>query len=447
MAKKRRKPKAQNRPRSNKDNSIESAIRLHQAGKLAAAEKAYRRALRSNPRDPHALYLCGVVNAQLENHTDAIDLLRQAVGLNPDHPQSLSELAKLYQLTGQLEESATTLRQLIALRPDIGDLHNNLAIVLKQLDQPDEAKAACQTAIEMNPDRAEPRATLASIQRQLGAFEEAAASYRQAIELDPNLDGIYRDLIATLRDHGQSDEIAAVAEAWLQHEPENPVAHHMLAIYGDAATPERTSDGYVREVFDEFAATFDESLQGLDYQGPQLIARALAEEPGDTPPLPDVLDAGCGTGLCGPVLRPISTRLIGVDLSSMMLERAKKLDLYDQLVEAELTGYLEQHPKSYDLIVAADTFNYFGALPALLEAAASALKESGRLIFTLEHSEDADATDGYQLNPNGRYSHQEDYVKTCLADQGLDITCLTRATLRKEKDQPVAALVISARKG
>ena len=213
----------------------------------------------------------------------------------------------------------------------------------------------------------------------------------------------------------------------------------------DAALKLDGNPDEIKSFYEDWSETYNSDTTKAEWIGPGIVARLLQQFLPDTEAR--LLDAGCGTGLCGPVLRPISTRLIGVDLSSMMLERAKKLDRYDQLVEAELTGYLEQHHKSYDLIVAADTFNYFGALPALLEAAASALKESGRLIFTLEHSEDADATDGYQLNPNGRYSHQEDYVKTCLADQGLDITCLTRATLRKEKDQPVAALVISARKG
>ena len=36
----------------------------------------------------------------------------------------------------------------------------------------------------------------------------------------------------------------------------------------------------------------------------------------------DVLDAGCGTGLCGPGLRGRAGRLVGVDLSPEMLKRA-----------------------------------------------------------------------------------------------------------------------------
>ena len=58
----------------------------------------------------------------------------------------------------------------------------------------------------------------------------------------------------------------------------------------------------------------------------------------------DVLDAGCGTGLCGPLVAPYARRLSGVDLSAGMLARAKEKNVYDALVQGELTEYLRgQH--------------------------------------------------------------------------------------------------------
>lgn len=46
----------------------------------------------------------------------------------------------------------------------------------------------------------------------------------------------------------------------------------------------------------------------------------------------DILDAGCGTGLCADVLRPYAKSLVGVDLSPQMLALAAKQQIYDQLV-------------------------------------------------------------------------------------------------------------------
>ena len=53
-----------------------------------------------------------------------------------------------------------------------------------------------------------------------------------------------------------------------------------------------------------------------------------------------MLDAGCGTGLCGPLIAPYARRLVGVDLSERMLAQARARDVYDELVKGELTAYL-----------------------------------------------------------------------------------------------------------
>ena len=60
-------------------------------------------------------------------------------------------------------------------------------------------------------------------------------------------------------------------------------------------------------------------------------------------PTRDVLDAGAGTGLCGESLRTYARKLVGIDLSARMLEKAKDRAVYDELVVAELTAYMREH--------------------------------------------------------------------------------------------------------
>ena len=91
----------------------------------------------------------------------------------------------------------------------------------------------------------------------------------------------------------------------------------------------------------------------------------------------DVLDAGCGTGLCGPLLAPYARRLVGVDLSERMLDQARARDVYDELVKGELTEYLAASAGTFDAIVSADTLVYFGPLEAVAEAAERALRPGG----------------------------------------------------------------------
>src|SRR4029077_16423873 len=109
----------------------------------------------------------------------------------------------------------------------------------------------------------------------------------------------------------------------------------------------------------------------------------------------DVLDAGCGTGLCGLLVAPYARQLVGVDLSEGMLDHARKKNVYDELVRGELTAYLQNRHDAFDLIVTADTLVYFGALEDVAVAAAGALRSGGRVVFTVEEATDDDAPSTY----------------------------------------------------
>ena len=53
------------------------------------------------------------------------------------------------------------------------------------------------------------------------------------------------------------------------------------------------------------------------------------------------LDLGCGTGLCGPLVRPMVDRLTGVDLSARMIEKARSLGVYDRLEQGDIVEFLD----------------------------------------------------------------------------------------------------------
>ena len=109
-----------------------------------------------------------------------------------------------------------------------------------------------------------------------------------------------------------------------------------------------------------FASSFESKLERLSYCAPALVA-AMLEDFGCEPSYRlDVLDAGCGTGLCGALVKPFARRLIGVDLSQGMLAHARDKNVYDALTKAELREYLHDNSEAFDLIVSADTLVYFG---------------------------------------------------------------------------------------
>jgi len=175
----------------------------------------------------------------------------------------------------------------------------------------------------------------------------------------------------------------------------------------------------------------------------------LAEALGAVLPAPaaalDVLDAGCGTGLCAPLLRPHARRLAGVDLSGGMVEKARQRGGYDALDVAELTAYLQQQPGAWDVVLSADTLVYFGELGTVLAAAHAALRPGGWLAFSLEAEEGEG--DCVTLTASGRYRHSRAHVLHALERACFHDIRISEDSLRKEFGQPVRSWVVLARRG
>lgn len=237
-------------------------------------------------------------------------------------------------------------------------------------------------------------------------------------------------------------EAAACYRAWLQAEPGNAVARHFLAACSGTDVPARASDGFVTAVFDDMAESFDAKLVGkLSYRGPEIVA-ALLDGVCVAGRGLDILDGGCGTGLCAAVLAPWARRLVGVDLSRRMLDKAHARGLFDELAEAELTAYLTQQRAAFDIVVMADTLIYFGELTDLFAATRQALRCGGYFAFTVES---ALPPHDYRLEPSGRYRHSRRYLEQRLAAAGFEALRGDDVFLRSELGRPIEGIGMLAR--
>lgn len=430
---------------------LKEAMRLHQSEQMAEAEMVYRQILAQSPEDVDALHYLGVLLHQRGNSRQGSQLIRKAIKRQPGYVDAHKNLGNVLMESGRLEKAEQCYRKAIQLRPDDTDAQLNLCIVLRLQKRYEEAIEAGLKSV--NSNAANPLAWFAfgKALKAGGMTDAAIAAFYRAINLNKEMVEAHNELCHTLyRAEKVSDvpEIKAkerikAYQDWLKNEPDNPVVNFMLAACLGDESISRMPDEVVRRLFDGFAASFDQNLSSLDYRVPELVKDRLRKRYPNPLARMAVLDAGCGTGLCAPFLRPLAGSLLGVDLSAGMIKQARRRNLYDDLQEAELTRFLQETTAKFDLVTCADTLVYFGDLGPFFKAVAKTLQPGGLLIFSVEHLSTGTA-DGYQINTSGRYSHTTEYVRGRLKSAGLSIIGIGEEVIRRESSEPVRGLIVEA---
>jgi predicted TPR repeat methyltransferase len=426
------------------DEAIALAIQLQKQHHLAEAKLIYAGVLEVAPQHQDALHYTGLLAHQEGRTEEAIDLIGQSLALSPNQADWHSNLGIVLQSDGRLEEAIAEYERAITIDPGHANAHSNLGVLLRAAGRPEEAETAYRTAIRLCPDHVDAYTNLGVLLNGRNRAKEASECFCKAITLRPGHPDARRLLALAHCMIGEVDEAVKVLEEWLADEPGEPIAQHMLAASTGAGVPPRASNAFVEKTFDAFAASFEAKLQSLAYRAPDLVVATLADAGISADRRLEILDIGCGTGLCGTLLRPYASRLVGVDLSAKMLALARKKDVYTDLQQCELTEFLRARPDAFDVMVSADTLVYFGDLREFCDAAAGALRPSGTLVFTLEHAMGETDVD-YRLELHGRYSHGVAYVQRVLAKAGLTAEAES-AELRNEAGAPVAGLVVRATK-
>ncbi len=425
--------------------ALEIGLKLHQNGHFTQAEMLYMRILEAAPGNIDTLHYLGLLCHQHNRGKEAAELIKRIITLAPENADAHNNLGNVLEGMGMTGEAEECYRQAIALFPDHGPAMNNLGVMLMARNKVAEAVTTYQNAIRVAPDSADFHYNLGNALVKSKDGDGAIAAYQRAIALKPDYALAWQRLAMYFLSADRKKEAEALFKKWLTVEPGNPTVLYLQAACLGSDAPDRAPNQYVQQVFDDMADNFDTHLvEKLDYRAPDLLIEALAQAlPKPTNNL-EILDAGCGTGLCGPLLRPYAGQLTGIDLSPRMLAKAKGRTVYDTLTTAELTAFLDQQSQAFDIIFSADTLCYFGALAPVFTAASKALKPDGFFAFTLE------TADGHavnlRLNSHGRYSHTRAYAKETLAAAGLKTVSIASKELRKEEGRPVSGFVVVAKK-
>ncbi len=411
---------------------------------FAAAASTFRKVIGKNETDPRLIR--DFVAALIENNEfpEAEQLCSQALANEPANVDSLVSFGHLQQAMKMPDEAAQTYLAVLKIDPNNVRATNNIGTICMGRDEPQNALDWFLNAVRLDGEFVEAMFNAGVAYQNLGNADAAANYFNAAITKKKDLPRAYRYLSEIYRVAGRSELHQRTLKAWLEVSPGSAIAKHLLAASQGDSSVLRAPDDFIRDEFDDFADSFDERLEKLDYTTPTKLIDLLGRQEIAARSLDRALDAGCGTGLCAKGIRRLAKTVVGVDLSVRMLEQASQLEVYSELIEAELDAYMRSRPSAFDLVVSADTLVYFGALESVLEAAAITMNPSGILAFSVELSEDAVVGD-YRLQNSGRYCHSRDYVVSCLSDAGFEVLAEDATTIRIEANKPVTGLLVVAR--
>lgn len=409
------------------DDLLRQAIGSFQAGQLENAERQFRDLLAQSPQHLAGLNLLGMVLTGAGKFEDAERTIKAAIAVNANSDATHHNLGMVLQALARPGEAVACFDRAIAINPNAADSWNQRGKALHTLRRLDDALQSFNRAAGLKPDLVEAWLGLGSILSLAKDSEKALVAYDKALALNPKLPEAWLGRALSLAQLKRKDEaIAAYRDALRHGVDQGQVALHLAAL-GAAPPPTATPAASVVAAFDQYAETFDRNLvEDLKYAIPVAIADALKRH-GAKGGL-DILDLGCGTGLTGEQIVSLKRKMIGVDLSPKMLEKARARGIYDELVCGELVAFLDGQETNCDVVVAADVFIYIGDLVPVFERVRRALRKNGLFCFSVEASDDADVA----YRETFHFAHSAAYIRGLAQASSFAVEELEPVVIRQE---------------
>src|SRR3984885_9870488 len=244
---------------------FDQGLALHQAGRLADAEKIYYQVLEIQPDHFDSLHLLGVILYQRGNHAQAVRQIDVALKKRPNSSVALNSRGVALKELKRLEEALASFDRALTLQPNYAEAHSNRGVTLYELKRFNEALSSYDYALKLRPDYAEALSNRGNALKELRRFEEALSSYNRALALRPDYAEALSNRGATLKELKRLEEALASYDRALTVRPD----------YAEALS-NRGATLHELARFEEALASFDHALTVRPNYAEALSNRGIA---------------------------------------------------------------------------------------------------------------------------------------------------------------------------
>ena len=223
-------------------NKFNSALQNHKTNNFQAAEKIYKKILKTNPNHLSSIFLLGTLYCQIKNFDKAKKFLKKTIKINPNHGDAFYNLGIVFNKLGNINKAMNCYKKTIEINPHHAEAHLNLGNILKNLNEFQKAKNCFKKAIELNPSQVSAYNSLGLVFNNLGHFSKAKACFKKAIKLNPNFVTVYNSLGLVYDYSGENQKAKRYYEKAIKLDP-----NYIIAIWN----------------LHQFSSNFDEALSIL----------------------------------------------------------------------------------------------------------------------------------------------------------------------------------------
>ncbi len=317
---------------------------------------------------------------------------------HPEHWPTLNFLSALFKQAGQIDGTLAFAKRALAHAPDDAEIRRSLtmsfAACASQFNRPEDAIAACREFLDRYEPAAEILASLSTIQIRAHRLSEALKTTDQGIVLFPDNSTFHHNRSAALFNLGRGEDAVEAFGRTLRPLADDPGDPLAGVVFQYATMAEGYDDNRLHQLYSRMMA--------------QMIVKTVGPTVNKR-----ILDAGCGTGSLGTQIR--AAYLVGIDRSPDMLAKARKKNLYRELIEDDLAAAMGKRNDRFDIVASAVVLYHVADLAPFFRESARLLIPGGHLFFSTDPAPDAMEIG---VSAPGEYAHSRRYLRGLAAATG-----------------------------